>query len=66
MEFGSLPRYSGGSDDGTPARGHLRDRHTWEFASAALLAAVVIGGAALVAVLALLMLSGVGAFPGLA
>ncbi len=62
MDFGSLPRYSGGPHDGAPERGPPPDRHTWEFAGTALLGAVAIGLVVLI-VFMLLLCGGVPAGP---
>jgi hypothetical protein len=66
MDFGSLPQFPSGAEDGSPERGPMPDRHGADFAIGVLLVAAAVGVAALVALAGLLLLSGVGAYPGLA
>ncbi len=62
MDSGSLPQYSGVQHDGGPGREPPPDRHTWEFAGAAILVAVAINIVVLM-VLMLLLCGGVPAGP---
>jgi hypothetical protein len=63
VDFGSLPRYPGGTDDASADPGPPPDRHSVEYAIGVLLVVAAVGVVAFVALVALLLLSGVGAGP---
>jgi hypothetical protein len=65
MEFGTLPRYSGGPDGGLQWDASL-DRHSWEFGISALVVAMAIGCVVLLVFGLLILLVGVPAFPAMA
>ncbi len=62
MDISTLPRYSGSPHEEAPEHGPATDRHTWEFAIAAILGALAIFAVFLLVFMLLIMLCGGLAF----